>query len=147
MVVHDIPCVPVQWHIIKQHKLVPQGTLSNGFPGRTWGLVISPAILGGDRLNRARGQGIASPAYPVPCVGSSLEVHVDYSGGVVAREQRDNGTVWDELARRGIKNSEGSAPARSHQDQGSDTASWIQSHPDDAIVQSHRTVSLGGEGP
>lgn len=147
MVVHDIPCVPVQRHIIKQHKLVPHGTLSDGFPGRTWGLVVSPAILGGDRLNGARGRGTASPAYPAPCVGSSLEVLVDHSDSVVAREQRADGMVWDELARHGIKNSEGSAPARSHQDQGRQTASWIQSHSDDAVVQSHRTVRLGGEGP
>lgn len=147
MVVHDIPCIPVQWHIIKQHKLVPQGTLSNGFPGRTWGLVVSPARLGGDRVNRARGQGTASPAYPAPCMGPTLEVLVDYLESVVVREQREDGTVWDELVRHGINNSERSAPAGSHQDQGSKTASWIQSHPDDAIVQSHRTVSLGGEGP
>lgn len=80
-------------------------------------------------------------------MGSSLEVLVDYSDSVVVREQREDATVWDELARHGIKNSEGSAPARSHQDQRSKTASWIQFHPDDAIVQSHRTVSLGGEGP
>jgi hypothetical protein len=109
--------------------------------------VVSPAIIGGDRLNRAKGQGAASPAYPAPCVGSSLEVLVDYLDSVVAREQWEDGIVWDELARHGIKNSEGLAPARSHQDQGGKTASWIQSHPDDAVVQSHRTVSLGGEGP
>lgn len=79
-------------------------------------------------------------------MGSSLEALVDYLDGTVAREQREDGTALDELAGHGIKNSKGSAPARSHQDQGSKTASWIQSHPDDAIVQRHRTVSLGGEG-
>lgn len=146
MVVHDIPCIPVQGHIIKQHKLVSQGTLSNGFPGRTdtgTGALSSCTCWGWV----TQGQGTASPACPALYVGSSLEARIDYLDSVVARGQREESTVWDLLARREIYNSEGLAPARSHQDQGSKAASWSQSHPDDAIVQNHRTVSLGREDP
>lgn len=42
---------------------------------------------------------------------------------------------------------EGLAPARGHQDQGRQTADWVQPHPDYAVVQSHRTIRLGERGP
>lgn len=101
------------------------------------------ASLGGHRV-QVYLVGMASPACPAPCVGPSLEALLGQCGGEGTREE---GRAWDLSAKHGVKNKEGLAPARSHQDQGSKTASWIQSHPDDAIVQSHRTISLGWESP
>lgn len=43
--------------------------------------------------------------------------------------------------------SEGLVPARGHQQQGCQAAGGLQPHTDDAIVQSHRTISLGRREP
>lgn len=88
MVVHDIPRIPVQGDIIKQHKLVPKSTLSNGLPGRTWRLVfynsmtlLSPVALGGVGAGKEiQGTRTPSPAGATLCVGPNPEALVDCYG-------------------------------------------------------------------
>ena len=96
-------------------------------------------------MSRPRGQETPNPAGPVPCVGPSPEPPVGYCGQLWPEDRGNerSGVPCQALG----EGSEGLAPARGHQHQRRQTASWVQPHPDDAVVQSHRTVSLGGRGP
>lgn len=137
VVVHDIPRVPVQWHIIKQHKLVTHGAFRYDLPGGTGKWLVIPSRLHplqlfsvGQDEERTQDSRLAQPAL---CCEWVLAQSLWWAAMVRNNGARSLGSTCQAVG----KGSEGLVPARVHEQQGCQVASRVQPHPEDAVVQGH----------
>lgn len=104
VVLHDVPRIPVQGDIIKQHKLVSHSAFGNSLPGRRWGLQLYNMILVsidvqggvGGRVSMVRGQGSPQPSLPCSMRWIPAQSHRWAVEGSAGQGNR----AWDHLPDR-----------------------------------------------